>query len=229
MHLRLRHAARAALLMLTLTAGAMMVPAGTMPAAADEEDNAHLTPIQRADLERVNQYLNGLTTLKGRFIQVSDGGEGQARQATGNFYIRKPGRMRFEYDAPVPVLFIADGTLVSIEDKELETVNSYPLSATPLKLLLQKETDLIDEAQISRVERREGFLFVTARKDGGIAEGELTMVFEMAPDALNLIEWTVVDAQQITTRVILRDVEHGMKLSAALFVATDYDFEDVRD
>lgn len=176
-----------------------------------------------ADLRRVSDALNAITTMKGDFVQISETGG----MATGSFYLRKPGRVRFEYDPPAQILFVADGRLISVEDKEMETVNSYPLSATPLKLLLDDDIDLTREAKIVEVFRQGGQLHVKARADDGLAEGELTMVFS-EPD-LELRQWVILDAQDVETTVALRNVEYGMKLSASLFRPTDYDFENVRD
>lgn len=180
--------------------------------------NPHLSDADVADLDRISRYLNDLTTMQGTFLQISDNGG----MATGVFYMRRPGRLRFEYDDPVPIVFISDGTFVSIEDKELESVNSYPLRSTPLHLLLKKNVDLAEEADIVALDRREGRLIVTAREDEGLAQGDLTMIF--TEPELELTQWVVLDAQGVETSIALRDVVYGEKINPALFRATDYDF-----
>ncbi len=206
-----------------LAACLAFTPLGLAAHADDEMQNPHLSAQDLADLDRVSAYLNDLTTLKGSFVQLSSNGG----MATGTFYMRKPGRIRFEYDPPVQVLFVSNGTFVSVEDKELETVNSYPLSATPLKLLLDDRINLAEDTTVTDLDREEGRLFVTAEEEDGLAQGRLTMIFS-EPD-LELRQWVIMDAQGIETTIALRDVVHGVSLDPALFVPTDYDFEDVRD
>lgn len=203
------------------------------PVAADDVNNSRLSARDREDLERVSRYLNTLPPLKGRFLQISVEADpdpsnrrgGRTIHAEGTFYLKQPGRLRFEYDPPQHVLFIADGRFVTVEDKELESVNNYPLSDTPLYLLLKGDLNLIEDAQIASVERTPGQLRVTARKDDeDDMSGRLTMVFSYP--VLELLQWTVVDARDTRTTVALRKVQKGVKLDPALFRATDYDFED---
>jgi hypothetical protein len=89
-----------------------------------------LTNDQRAIVERVNSYLSGVQTLTGNFIQVGPDGS----RTQGDFFISKPGRVRFEYDDPSPIELIADGSSVVVRDRRLATQDVYPLSQTPLIL-----------------------------------------------------------------------------------------------
>jgi outer membrane lipoprotein-sorting protein len=205
---------------LLLAVTLLVAPVGV---SAEAAKNSHLNMEARQTLERLSARLRSLSTLKGDFVQVSEAGG----MATGKFYLRKPGRLRFEYDPPTPLVLVADGIMVSVEDKELETVNSYPLDATPLKLILDRDVDLINDANIAYVEQVPGEIRVKAVKDDGVAQGEIIMVF--AQSNMELLKWTVRDAQEIETTVILQNVEYGMRLSAQLFVPTDYEFEDLRD
>lgn len=194
---------------------------------ADERQDGDAAPkLNQQDLDdltKVSAYINALGTMKGRFTQYSET-SGDVGKVMGNFYMRRPGRLRFEYDPPNPIVLVSDGTLVSVEDKDLETVNSYPLKATPLNLLLKKNVDLVVEAEIVNVLREDGELHVTARADDSVAEGELTMFFSY-PE-IELRRWLVIDAQNIKTLIVLSDVVKDIKLDPSLFRATDYDFED---
>ena len=163
-----------------------------------------------SDLERVSSYLNEVDSLQGRFIQVASNGV----QDSGDFYLRRPGGLRFEYDEPNPILIVADGTWVVLSDRKLKTVDRYPLSATPLKYLLKKEVDLASESNVVAVEREPGVLIVVAREDDGPAQGELTLIF--SDPALELLQW-IKDAQVFTTTVALQDVKRGVDLSPRLF------------
>lgn len=204
-----------------LIAVAALLAAPTATAWADETyENAHLSDQDRADLVRVDAYLNAIRTMKGEFTQITNqGGVGK-----GRFYIRKPGRVRFEYDPPSSVLLISDGTQVSVENTELETVSSYPLSATPLKLLLKDEINLERDTLILGVIHSDEHMFVTAREEEGLAEGDLTMVFTQGDD-IELVQWTVKDAQGVETSIILDNVEKGIRLRSRLFRPTEYDWD----
>ncbi len=167
------------------------------------------------DLTRISDYLNGIETLEGRFIQVASNGV----QDQGKFYLRRPGRLRFEYDDPNPITIVADGTWVTLTDRKLKTVDRYPLGATPLKLLLKKNVNLAKDANIVDVARDPGSLSVTAREEDGPAQGELTMVF--TDPRLELMQWIITDAQGFTTTVALRDLRRDTKISPSLFVVKD--------
>ncbi|MBN4046512.1 outer-membrane lipoprotein carrier protein LolA [bacterium AH-315-P15] len=165
-----------------------------------------------ADLERVSEYLNGLGNLSGRFIQISDTGGGFAE---GDFYMSQRTRLRFEYDPPIPLIFISDGTFVGIANSELETTSQYPIAATPLRVLLRREVDLAADAHVTSVERLPGQLRVVATEDSGIAQGELTLVF--SDPGLELRQWIIVDAHGRRTTIALRDVREVEDLPRAMF------------
>ena len=111
---------------------------------------------QRALVERVNAYLSGVQTLVGDFVQVGPDG----RRTEGQFYLQKPGRLRFEYDAPSPIELIADGTSVVVRDRKLATQDLYPLSQTPLRFLLADRIDLIKDTNVVGVIADDTFVTV---------------------------------------------------------------------
>jgi len=175
-----------------------------------------LSEQERDDLVRVSAYLNSISTLKGGFIQV--GPDGQLDQ--GMFYLKKPGRLRFEYAAPNPNLIVADGQSIAVENKELKTTDRYPLVSTPLDIILQNNVDMTRDANVVAVERRAGALMITAREDSGPAEGEIMLVF--ADPGLELRQWVVVDAQGLRTTVVLRDMLKDVELDPKMFVIQEH-------
>jgi len=191
---------------------------GAAPAMAQTEFSAE----QINDLQRVNEYLNGLGFLQGRFIQVSDTGGGFSE---GTFYMAERTRLRFEYDPPIPLTFISDGTFVGIANAELETTSQYPIGATPLRVLLRRNVDLTADANVTAVERLPGQLRVVATEDDGIAQGELTMVF--SDPGMELRQWIIVDAQGRRTTIALRDVQEVNSLDNALFQFPQFDNSDI--
>ena len=102
---------------------------------------------QRVLIDRVNMYLMSVQTMIGDFVQVGPDG----RRSEGKIYLQKPGRIRFEYNAPSPIELVADGNSVVIRDRKLDTQDLYPLSQTPLRFLLADRIDLLRETNVVSV------------------------------------------------------------------------------
>lgn len=173
--------------------------------------------IDRAALARVEAYLNGLRTLRARFLQVAQNGV----SAQGTALISRPGRMRFDYDPPEPLLLVAAGGQVLMYDRELRQPTAVPASSTPLGVLLRPQIRLSGDITVFGTERSGGFLRIGLYRTEAPAEGRLILAF--AEDPLELRQWTVLDAQGRETRVTLYEVESGMTLDNRLF-----DFNDPR-
>ncbi len=171
-----------------------------------------LPDAERKDVGRIEAYLNGIDTLQARFLQVSS----QGGTAEGSVYLSRPGRMRIEYDPPVPVLIVADDGWLIYYDSELEQVSHLRLSATPAAILVSGDISLFsDELAVTAFERGAGVLRVTVTRADEPLEGALTLVFTDRPLALK--QWTVVDAQGIATTVSLIGTRFGMALDDELF------------
>ena len=168
-----------------------------------------------ADLLRISNYLNGLGTLQGNFVQVGPDGD----LSEGTFYLRRPGRMRFEYEPPNRALIIADGVWVGVCDPQVQTVDRFPLSETPLDLLLRDRVDLRKEGAVKSIERSSGQLRVKAIDPDAADQGSITMVF--ADNPLELRQWIVVDNQGLTTTVALSETRSNVKLGGELFFIED--------
>jgi outer membrane lipoprotein-sorting protein len=166
----------------------------------------------KADLDRISVYLNALHTLKAGFLQIDPSGDIEE----GLVYIDKPGRMRFEYHAPNPVLIVSDGSIVAIANRKLGTVDHYPLWTTPLSLILSNNINLARNAAITGIERQTGEIIVHAASHSSRINGNITLVF--AAPSLELRQWTVVDAQGLTTTISLRDAQQGVAIDPGLFV-----------
>jgi len=176
---------------------------------------APLTDAQKQELKRVSTYLNGLKQVEGRFEQIAADG----RSAQGAFYLKKPGRMRFEYDKPNPNLIVADGSSVAVSNASLKTTDRYPLINSPLKLLLSENIDLSRDQRIVAVRSEAGALSFTARETSGPAQGSITLLFADTGGAgLELRQWEVLDAQGARTRVVLNNLHQVADIPARLFV-----------
>ncbi|HSM96296.1 MAG TPA: outer membrane lipoprotein carrier protein LolA [Rhizomicrobium sp.] len=166
---------------------------------------------QAADLDRVSTYLNAIKTMRGAFTQI--GPQGQVDQ--GKFYILKPGKIRFDYDPPNPTLVIGDGIGIAVYNTRLNTATRYPLSGTPLNLLLSDHLDLKRSSTVTNVQHSPGELIVTARASDRNATGNITIVF--TDPGLDLRQWTIVDAQGLPTTVSINDVQQGVDLPESAF------------
>jgi outer membrane lipoprotein-sorting protein len=170
------------------------------------------SPENRAELQRIDAYLNGIRSMKGSFVQIDP--DGQVDQ--GTFAISKPGRMRFEYAPPVSTLIVSDGSTVGILNPKLKTVDKYPLSQTPLDLILGDKIDLVHDHSIVGVDRQKDQFVIRARSRGGQRQGNISLVF--AEPGLELRQWTVLDNQGLQTTVALQNVQIGADVSGVSFV-----------
>jgi len=191
-----------------LAAPAILLRAG--PALAQAGGN------RAAQLARIEAYMNGLTTLQARFLQIAQNGGA----AEGTALIWRPGRMRFEYDAPVPLLLVASDGQFLHYDKELRQPSIVPVSSTPLGFLLRPRiTFTTGDLEVIGLERVGGLLRVGMRRKAAPAEGSLTLVF--AEDPMELRQWVVVDAQGQQTRVTLTQIQTGMRFDPLVFQFND--------
>ena len=166
---------------------------------------------------RVAAYLNAITTLKARFLQIApDGATSQ-----GTAWLQRPGRMRFQYDKPSPLLLVAGHGIVVFHDAELGQTSNIPLEKTPLGILLAPTVDLTGSVTVQRIERLPGQIALTLARTATPGDGQLTLV--LADDPLLLRSWTVTDAQRNDTKVSLFDVDLGGVFDQTLF---DYKASD---
>jgi len=188
------------------------------PLAAQNAKPAALTAQDRTDVARVETYLTSLKALSAKFLQVSSDG-GIAR---GQFYLSRPGKMRFEYAPPTPILMIADGTLLVYHNRELVETTNLPLNSTPIGILVRERVKLDGDVTITRMERGANLLRVSLRKTTDPDQGELTLIFSDNP--FKLEQWEVFDSQRKTTKVTLIDMRIEDKLDPQMFVFRDPKF-----
>ena len=200
---------------LTRRALALGLAALPLPALAQRAPVAPLSAADRALVDRAAAYLQGLTEAKGRFVQT----DARGSTAQGTLFLKRPGKARFEYDAPSKLLVVSDGGNVSIADGRLKTFEAYPLMATPLSIFLARQIRLDKNIVISRVNRMADGFSITARDGKKEAEGQITLTFSDNP--LALIGWTVTDAQGGSTRIRLTSLTKTTGLAPSLFVLKD--------
>jgi outer membrane lipoprotein-sorting protein len=168
---------------------------------------------QRALLNRVSQYLSGVQTMVGKFVQIGpDGG-----RTEGTFYIQKPGKVRFEYNPPSPIDVIADGSSVVVRNRDLATQDLWPLSETPLRYLLADHIDLIRDTNVVSVSADDKFITVVVEeKQVMVGTTRLMMMFDAKNSTLK--QWTVTDPQGLDTTVAVYNLDSTKKPNPDLFV-----------
>ena len=172
---------------------------------------AALTSQDKEAVARVSQFLNSFTTLSGDFTQISPRG----RVSTGRVIIARPGKMRFEYTPPHPLVIVSDGTWVAVRNNAKDKVDYYPLSKTPLRMVLAERVDLLRDARVVKVERQDDLLLITLQaKDKGVP-GHLLLVFDTRRNVLQ--QWTVIDPQGRRTTITLSALTFNEQVNPKLF------------
>lgn len=172
------------------------------------------TNFSKSELNTVRQitdYFNSIRSMKGKFTQISPSG----RVASGTFFIVKPGMMRFEYAAPNPLLIVSDGTWVTVKNRARKKADQYPLTSTPLRLILEKNVNLFKETKIQEIRESPEIASVTLRDTSVFASGSLTLIFDRKNKAIQ--QWVVVDERGRRTAVTLSDIEKGVSADPKLF------------
>ncbi len=182
-------------------------------------EQAALSPDQSAAVRRAVRYLNGMTTLEARFIQVSSNGA----YAEGRVIIQRPGRLRFDYDPPHPVLIIANGLSLLFYDRDLKQASFLPLWETPLWFLIREQVTLSEDVVVTGVERALGTLRITLEDRKMADAGSVTLVFSDRP--LDFKKWEIVDAQGVTIQVSLVNTRYGMEVDQEAFDYSDLEIE----
>jgi outer membrane lipoprotein-sorting protein len=167
---------------------------------------------QKAQAAKVSNYLSSLQTLVGNFVQVGPDGT----KTKGDFYIQKPGKVRFEYDPPTPIAIIADGSSLAVRDRNLATQDIYPLSQTPLRFLLSDRIDLLNDTNVVNVTSDDRFVTITIEEKRALIGTTRLMLMVGAKDG-QLKQWTVTDPQGYDTTIAIYNLDSTKKVDPSLF------------
>src|SRR4249920_2474764 len=199
-----------------LTTGATQAP--PTPVIPDPRRNAPANIFatfdanQKAQAAKVSSYLSSLQQLTGNFVQVGPDGS----KTKGDFYIQKPGKVRFEYDAPSPIAIIADGSSLAVRDTKLATQDIYPLSQTPLRFLLSDRIDLLKDTNVVNVTADDIYISVTIEEKQALIGTSRLMLMVGAKDG-QLKQWTVTDPQGYDATVAIYNLDSSKKVDPGLF------------
>jgi outer membrane lipoprotein-sorting protein len=170
------------------------------------------TPAQRAQVDKVSSYLSSVQQMVGHFVQIAPDGS----RTQGEFYVQKPGRVRFEYDPPSLIEIIADGQSVVVRDRRLATQDVYPLSQTPLRFLLSDRIDLFRETNVVSVRADYSNVIVVIEEKQPLIGTTRLMMMLGAKDH-QLKQWTVTDPQGYDTTVAVSNIDRSKRPDAGLF------------
>jgi outer membrane lipoprotein-sorting protein len=195
-------------------------PVPITPNAATQPGQATaLDDNQRALANKLSTYLSSIQTLVGDFVQVGPDG----RRTEGQFYIQKPGKVRFAYNPPSPIDVVADGQSVVVRDRNLATQDLYPLSQTPLRFLLADHIDLLRDTNVISVSADDTFVTIVIEEHQMVAGTSRLMMMFGAKD-MQLRQWTVTDPQGYDTTVAVYNLDTTKKPSPDLFVINHPDY-----
>jgi len=167
---------------------------------------------QKAQAAKVSSYLSSLQNLVGNFVQVGPDGT----KTKGDFYIQKPGKVRFAYDPPTPIDIIADGSSLAVRDRNLATQDIYPLSQTPLRFLLSDRIDLLKDTNVVNVSADDLFVTITIEEKQALIGTSRLMLMVGAKDG-QLKQWTVTDPQGYDTTVAVYNLDSSKKIDPGMF------------
>ncbi|WP_245413962.1 outer-membrane lipoprotein carrier protein LolA [Fulvimarina endophytica] len=159
--------------------------------------------------QSIADHFSSMSSLHGDFVQFDPNG----RQSEGKFYIEKPGKVRFDY-SNAPLRVIADGSNVAVNNRKLNTWDTYPLSQTPLKLLLDRRIDL-SAANIRSVKEEPDLTTIVMGDRSVFGNSTITMMFD--PKSKDLKQWTIRDKQGRDTSVMVYNVQKGGNIQDSAF------------
>ncbi len=177
---------------------------------------AHAAAIDDATVALVETYLNTIRSLKSEFIQTAPDGT----SSEGTLWLKRPGKMRWQYHPPVPILMVTVGTFLRYYDSELEQVSDIPLEGSLAGVLAQDMIHFHDASlKILQGFAKDGVATVKVTQTHKEDEGEITFECEMHPMKLRAI--VMKDAKGEETRIALGNAELNVAMKDSLFELYD--------
>jgi outer membrane lipoprotein-sorting protein len=181
-------------------------------APANSDGGITLNARQTELVDKVSGYFKELSTLKGRFVQTG----ADNKRMKGKFYVKRPGRFRFDYARPSRQIVVSDGRYLAIQDLDLNNEDRVALDQTPFRLLLRSDVNLARDARIMEVQESEDLIIVGLEDKSPDSPGQIRLFLTTKPD-LELKEWVTRDAQGLNTRVEVSDLAKSVDLDGSLF------------
>ncbi len=179
---------------------------------ANSPDGITLDAHQTELVHKVSAYFESLDSLKGSFVQTDAGN----KRMKGKFFVKRPGRFRFDYALPSKQVIVSDGENLAIQDLDLNNEDRVSLDQTPFRLLLRKDVDLIRDARIIEVQQADDLIVLTIEDKDPNSPGKIKLFLATKP-ALELKEWVTTDAQGQDTRIELSQLVKSDDIDGNLF------------
>ena len=189
---------------------AKVAVAATIVLSLNFAANAKVTGADAKAVQEISKHFSGVPSMMGEFIQFGPNGE----QTGGRFFLQRPGKIRFDYNKPSPIMVKADGRTVGINNKKLKTWDYFPLRKTPLRLLLADKIDVNDKA-IQSVKLEEDLTTVVLADKPLFGKSKITLMFD--PNSYDLRQWTITDNQGKDTSVMIFNIKKNVKFKKRLF------------
>jgi outer membrane lipoprotein-sorting protein len=167
---------------------------------------------QLETVKKVSTYFNELASLKGAFVQTAS----DNKRMKGKFYLKRPGRFRFDYALPSKQIVISDGEYLAIQDLDLNNEDRVALDQTPFRLLLRKDVDIARDARILELQEASDLIVLALQDKSPDAPGRIKLFISTQPE-LEIKEWVTTDAQGVDTRVEVSQLVKGEDLDGKLF------------
>ena len=163
-------------------------------------------------VKAVSKYFNELINLKGTFVQTN----AEKQRLRGKFFVKRPGRLRFEYALPSKQLIVSDGTMLAIQDLDINTDDRLSLDQTTFRLLLRKDVDLLRDARILEVQEADDLVIVSLQDKNIDTPGRIRLFMTKSP-AYEIKEWVTTDAQGLDTRIEVANLVKTEDIDTGLF------------
>ncbi len=173
---------------------------------------------QSAAPQQIADHFTKVKTMSGEFVQFGPTGE----QTGGKFYIQRPGKVLFLYEEPSNIRVVSDGDSVVVNNKKLQTWDVYPLSKTPLNLVLASKIDLSGN-RVREVKEEADLTTIVMQDKQVFGDSTITMMFD--PASYDLRQWTIRDAKGKDTTVMIFNVQQGVTFGPKTF---DIDYQRIR-
>ncbi len=167
---------------------------------------------QLETVKKVSAYFGALVSLKGAFVQTA----ADSKPMKGKFYIKRPGRFRFDYSLPSKQVVISDGEYLAIQDLDLNNEDRVALDQTPFRILLRQDVDIARDAKIVELQEAEDLIVLALQDKSPDAPGKIKLFISTQPE-LQLKEWVTTDPQGVDTRVEVSQLVTGEDLDGKLF------------
>jgi outer membrane lipoprotein-sorting protein len=174
-------------------------------------------------IDKVSAYFNQMSSLTGEFVQTSASGS----RLRGKFYVKRPGRFRFDYARPSRLVIVSDGRHVAIQDHDLKTDDRWELDQTPFGALLRQDVNLLRDARFVDVQETEDSIIIAFEDKNQQAPGPLKLFLAKKP-TLELRKWITKDLRGLDTLIELSNIAHTDDFGPDLFKPAPVVFDRLR-